>query len=552
MWLFGAGASAAAGIPTADQLVWRFKRELYLSREARSPGAVEDLASPKVHDFLQAYFDGAGVHPARWAMEEYSHYFELCYPREADRRAFIDEHVRRARPSNGHAALAALVQGKVAEVLWTTNFDRTIEDAIAKRFETTSDLRIVTTESSHLAAQALAERALPLLVKLHGDFHSRSLKNTTEELRQQDGELRRVFLEEVRRKGLGVVGYSGRDNSIMATLEEAAKERGAFPGGLFWFHRPDGQPTARVLDLIARVNAQGGEAAAIPIGAFDELFGDVARHLDVRVPEADLARRRLSKAPQPATSGTYPALRFNAIPIAKWPQTARLIDCRIGGSKDVQAAIADANVPLLAVRVKGGVLGFGADEDFERAFSRFDIARRDLQALSPNHLHSESMEVALLTDALCLALTRALPLSCERRSWRRYLTPTDSKLSQFSDLRKAVGELSGVIAKTRLRWREAIHVRIDQRFKQLWLVFEPTVLADHTDDEAASSQRSSFIRSRLAERYNQRAHALVAAWADILTGGAPSKLVSAFGSDVGVDAQFELSNTTAFSWRADS
>src|SRR5262245_365716 len=75
MWLFGAGASAAAGIPTADQLVWRFKRELYLSREARSPGTVEDLASPKVQDFLQAYFDGAGVHPARWATEEYSHYF---------------------------------------------------------------------------------------------------------------------------------------------------------------------------------------------------------------------------------------------------------------------------------------------------------------------------------------------------------------------------------------------------------------------------------------------------------------------------------------------
>jgi hypothetical protein len=39
--------------------------------------------------------------------------------------------------------------------------------------------------------QALNDRALPLMVKLHGDFHSRALKNTSAELREQDARLRR-------------------------------------------------------------------------------------------------------------------------------------------------------------------------------------------------------------------------------------------------------------------------------------------------------------------------------------------------------------------------
>jgi len=31
MWFLGAGASAAAGVPTAEEMVWDFKRSLYCS-----------------------------------------------------------------------------------------------------------------------------------------------------------------------------------------------------------------------------------------------------------------------------------------------------------------------------------------------------------------------------------------------------------------------------------------------------------------------------------------------------------------------------------------
>lgn len=32
MWFLGAGASASAGIPTAQDLVWQFKQQLFISR----------------------------------------------------------------------------------------------------------------------------------------------------------------------------------------------------------------------------------------------------------------------------------------------------------------------------------------------------------------------------------------------------------------------------------------------------------------------------------------------------------------------------------------
>jgi hypothetical protein len=551
MWLLGAGASAAAGIPTADQLVWRFKQELYLSLEGRAAGTVEDLAAPKVQDFLQAYFDASGKHPRRWSLDEYSHYFELCYPSEADRRAFIDAHVKKARPSFGHAALAALVEQKVIDIFWTTNFDRTIEDAVAKRLGTTSALRVATAESAHVAAQAISELTLPLLVKLHGDFHSRALKNTSEELQKQDASLRRTFLDEVRRKGLAIVGYSGRDDSILEILEKAAGEDGAYPGGLFWFYRAESEPIERVRRLIDTINERKGEAAAIPIGAFDELLGDIARHLGTDVPDADVARRRFSKAPLPGNAGSYPALRFNALPIVRWPQTARLVDCAIGGSKDVRAAVAAANVNVLAVRTKGGVVGFGSDTSFERAFGSFGIVRRDVHALPPGRLHSDSIENALVTDALCTALARTQPLSFERKSWRKFLAPGSVENPIFAPLRKLVGELKGTIPKTKLAWREAAQLRIEQRLDHLWLVFEPTILAEDTTDDALRWPRSAFVRARLAERYNQRANDLIAAWAGILTGGNSSAVLSAFGVDDGVDATFELGQTTAFSWRSE-
>lgn len=70
MWLLGAGASASAGIPTARDMVWEFKQELFISQRRVSRQAVADLSSPVIRAQLQAHIDSSGNLPLPGAPDE--------------------------------------------------------------------------------------------------------------------------------------------------------------------------------------------------------------------------------------------------------------------------------------------------------------------------------------------------------------------------------------------------------------------------------------------------------------------------------------------------
>jgi NAD-dependent SIR2 family protein deacetylase len=123
MWLLGAGTSAAAGIPTAWDMIWDFKQQLYVSQRRVSPKIVADLANPAVRRELQLFIDGIGHLPSSGSSDEYAALFEAAYPSEADRRTYIASKISGAKPSYGHLALATLMRGGRARAAWTTNFD---------------------------------------------------------------------------------------------------------------------------------------------------------------------------------------------------------------------------------------------------------------------------------------------------------------------------------------------------------------------------------------------------------------------------------------------
>ncbi len=250
MWLLGAGSSAAAGIPTAVDMVWEFKQQLFSSQRGVSLKAVSDLSNPLIRSQLQAHIDSSGQLPIAGAPDEYAALFEAVYPAELDRRVYIEAKIAGAAPSFGHIALATLMKAQMAQITWTTNFDPLLADACSKVYGTTGALCTVTLDAPDLASQLIAEGRWPLEVKLHGDFRSRRLKNTGDELRRQDALLRKAMLESCRNYGLVVAGYSGRDDSVMDTLEAAVAEGGAFPAGLFWLHRGDEPPLPRVRHLL--------------------------------------------------------------------------------------------------------------------------------------------------------------------------------------------------------------------------------------------------------------------------------------------------------------
>lgn len=151
MWLLGAGASAAAGIPTAWDMIWEFKQQLYVSQRRVSPKTVADLANPAVQRELQSFIDGLNKYPTVGTPDEYAALFEAVYPSEGDRRTYIAGKLSGAKPSYGHIALATLMNGDRARLVWTTNFDPLVADGCAKVYDGTGHLTIVTLESAGLA-----------------------------------------------------------------------------------------------------------------------------------------------------------------------------------------------------------------------------------------------------------------------------------------------------------------------------------------------------------------------------------------------------------------
>jgi NAD-dependent SIR2 family protein deacetylase len=235
MWLVGAGASAAAGIPTAGDMIWEFKQRLYVSQRRVSPKSIQDLGNAAVRAQLQSYFDASSTYPPPGSSDEYAHFFEAAWPNEGDRRAYIDAKLSGAKPSYGHLALATFMRASLTKLIWTTNFDPLIADACAKVYESTGALTSVALDAPELAREILAAHRRPVEIKLHGDFRSRRLKNTGDELRHQDALLRQILIDSCGNAGMIVAGYSGRDTSIMERCRKPLLNRIPFRQDYFGF-----------------------------------------------------------------------------------------------------------------------------------------------------------------------------------------------------------------------------------------------------------------------------------------------------------------------------
>lgn len=560
MWFLGAGASASAGVPTAYHLIWEFKRIVFCSEQRVPVKAVADLADPAVRLRLQQYFESKHSYPEHDSDDEYAFYFEAAYPSEADRRRVLDSAMSGATPSYGHKVMAALMSADRVRIVWTTNFDPMVEDAAADVFRTTGRLTTATPDAPELARQALAEERWPLLVKLHGDFRSRRLRNTSDELRRQDADLRDSLIRACQRYGVIVVGYSGRDQSVMETLELAIDGGRGYPAGLFWFHRREEDIRPSVQRLVDRATSAGIEATFIDLETFDELMGDLLNleHVipeEVRKPLDQSRKRWVSDAPLPGTSGNFPVLRMNAFPVLEWPSTCRLVVCEIGGTAEVLQAVQDAQADLIVARRASGIICFGADAEVRKAFSNYGISKLDLHPIDAQRLrYSDSAELGLLYNGIVRAIVRELPLRSDRHAGRHRLL-VDESVSEhpgLKALREAVGLLGGVVGANNLNWFEAVEIRLEYRLSRLWLMIVPTIAVPREQDTPLSTEAVEFVREHLARRYNRKANQLLDAWKALLLGDAQAVELRAFGVSDGVDAVFRLGGITAFSRRRKS
>ena len=250
VFLLGAGCSISSGCMSAGKMVTEFKRRIYCSEN----GLVYDPSSffeSALNDKVNERFkeDSAG--------NDYSYYFEKCFPNVNDRTRFVKQTFLKSNPSYGYLCFAGYVIKKGIKYILTTNFDRLCAKAL-KKLDFNCDLAV---HSDHLIPNEIASLNL---VELHGDFNYDSPKNTEFELESLSKNVKEV-LKTIHPSRIVVIGYSGQDKSVMDAMMDLARSDNP---EFIWCTVQESDENERISRLLSLNNGSG----YCMIDGFDELF----------------------------------------------------------------------------------------------------------------------------------------------------------------------------------------------------------------------------------------------------------------------------------------
>lgn len=368
--LLGAGASIESGVQSATECIWYWKKEIYLSQ---NPGAIGNYSNSKleiVRQVIQKWIDSQNGYPALNSDEEYSFFAEKAYPLAEDRRKYFQHMVSTHDPSLGYHIISMLAKKNIIKCVWTTNFDGLMAKC-AHQYTPLVPIEI-TSETSERVYRNDVDQEL-LCIALHGDYKYGSLKNTENELDTQDGELEKALRHQLQNRDLIVIGYSGRDLSLMRALEKVYSEKGA--GRLFWCGYGS-HPSSVVSKLIDDANTNGRSAYYIPTEGFDSTLFSIARHCmsddKTFLTDLDTVRKQLSVvSPIQSNSFILPnevankAVVTNAYPIT-FPKQCYIFEVNYKSEEkpwDYCKFLYQNNI--MAVPYKGLIYAWGRKEDIE-------------------------------------------------------------------------------------------------------------------------------------------------------------------------------------------
>ncbi len=504
-FFLGAGASVSSGVYSAYTCLWEWKREIVRTEEPQLARQLEELSLPSVRRRIQHWLDTQGVYPEEDAPDEYGFYAEECYPLGEARRQYFQNLVEGARPAPGYHLLGLLAADDVVASVWTPNFDRLTVRAAG------DDLTVVEVGLDAPERVLRPRRRGELVhVALHGDFRYDALKNTAQEVRDQDATLRRALIERATDTDLIVVGYSGRDESIMSSLQEAYSRPGA--GRLFWCGYGDAEPSPPVRKLLAEAGANDREAYYVPAPGFDELLGRLAlgclpeeEHQRVRELRASRSNHEHS-APFSVHEGrAVGVIKSNAFPV-ECPSEVLQFDWRYASQPGAWRRLRErvAGKDVVAGLLRGKVLALGTVDGVKDAFAGEIESQIERTPVDGRELGmQDGVVVGLFTEGL----TRAL--AAERR-----LGTDGRKLLWIEDTyekRRAYG--------VRCRVHEAVLVHLRRYGGKQHLVLMPTLhCTDEAGKELPREVEKELRRVELTKQYNAKFNEALNRWRKRLFG----------------------------------
>lgn len=585
-WFLGAGASAASGIPTGYAMIRDFKTRIFCRETGYSLREIDSgdqLWIERIDDF----FCRTSLLPPDGDPNEYSAAFEAVYPNEKQRRQYIDDAICKGTPCFGHRVLAALISNKQLSCVFTTNFDSLVEDSATLTnsllpVESRTKPTVAALDSADRALRCLDESDWPLVAKLHGDYQSIKIKNTGSELERQDGRMRHALVEACKRFALLVVGYSGRDASVIEALESVLKDPNPYPSGLYWVTSSATKLLPAVQQLLEHAVLAGVDVTIVEAKTFDELAADVVNQ--IRLPDILIEHVMQKRAParlQPvklpeAEARQFPVLRYSALLIEELPSVARRVTLKKAAtSPEVRQLLKDHKCRAVIAANGRELAVFGKDAEVVAALGVLGAQPAGTVDLNPIR---DSWALGLLYDALVKALSRHRPLLPRYKRSGHFLVvagPREGEDAEWARRREAQlaklrlayeANLTGSVQELGYPYQEGVFLKLERIEDRWWCGFDPFTFVDvprevlpvqMPEDRDEQGQPAvgrggdpagDWRRERWARKFNKQWAGIISAWAELLTSAGGNK-VQAFGLEdgEGVDAAFFISPMTGWS-----
>lgn len=495
----GAGASISSNILSAVECIWVWKQSIFLTNNPGLEDNFKELSLPSVKGRIQQWLNSKG-YPSEGSSEEYGYYVEKCYPLAKDRQAFFQKLAQRAQLNSGYRLAALLAQEGIFRSFWTTNFDGLIAKSLANSRVTTIEVSL---DTANRIARIDREGEVRC-ISLHGDYRYDSLKNTSDELKEQDKTLRQELVGKAQNSSLIVMGYSGRDLSVMTALEEGYRMQG--PGVLYWCGYGD-TPTEPVKKLLEVAKAAGRTAFYVPGVSFDDVMRRLALatlkgdNLDTANAIIHEVAQALPAPPFSAPEGSIGAILkstafrlrcptdvYNFTP-SNMPKTQKVLWSwvreRVGERND-----------LVAVPFKGSLWAFGSLTSIREVFGQMtqEIVRVPLDT---GELRFEDGPIThLLLTGLVKAIANSQGLSSEK--------------SQIWDGHNSRKERLG---SKEFKVCEALLFFIRKLGSDVMLVMKPTLKLFNLNGSPASPEEEKAIKLvKLGYQHNDKFNETIERW----------------------------------------
>jgi len=267
--LLGAGASFRAGVPVAAEMVRQITRSSYaISQLGLSPDHAVGIMEGDIQRYLRQQ---SWYRDCPWG-ELFPEAVEHLLTPSSIRKAFFAAMMNRATgPTEGHHALAELVQRQLLNTVLTTNFDSLIEDALRGRQPQIKQIVAVNKAAGDMAAFSPHNKAQ--VIYLHGAFEYYRDRNSIEETKRMEKSVVAKVRHMIAYAPLIVIGYRGFEPSVMEhLLGEGIEESNKYAHGIFWCVRKPEDVHENVKTFASKI---GSNFALVQVTGFDEMMTEL-------------------------------------------------------------------------------------------------------------------------------------------------------------------------------------------------------------------------------------------------------------------------------------